>query len=80
MFKCRIISLGFLLSFVFIAEGQSQQRLERLGKVTYKSSQNIYVQFENTEGILQGDTLYTKTKGKLHPAVLVNFISTKSCA
>src|SRR3972149_6271290 len=80
MFKCRIISLGFLLSFVFIAEGQSQQRLERLGKVKYKSSQNIYVQFENTEGILQGDTLYTKTKGKLHPAVLVNFISTKSCA
>ena len=72
--------MGFLLSFVFIAEGQSQQRLERLGKVTYKSSQNIYVQFENTEGILQGDTLYTKTKGKLHPAVLVNFISTKSCA
>ena len=76
----RLRLLCGLLLLVFIVEGQSQQRYERLGKVTYKSSQNIYIQFESTEGILQGDTLYSKTKGKMHPAVQVNFISTRSCA
>lgn len=80
MFNFILRILWFLLLFVFIVEGQPQQRVERLGKVTYKSSQNIYVQFESTFGILQGDTLYTKTKGKLYPAVQVNFISTTSCA
>lgn len=80
MFKFRLSALWILLFFVFIIEAQSQQRVEKLGKVTYKSSQNIYVKFENTEGILQGDTLYIKTNGKLHPAVHVNFISSTSCA
>lgn len=80
MFKFRLSALWILLFFVFIIEAQSQQRVEKLGKVTYKSSQNIYVKFENTEGILQGDTLYLKTNGKLHPAVHVNFISSTSCA
>jgi hypothetical protein len=65
---------------VFIAAGYCQRQSERLGKVTYKSLQNVYVQFENTEGILQGDTLYAKINGKFNPAVQVNFISTRSCA
>jgi hypothetical protein len=80
MIKFRLSVLWILLFFVFIVEGQSQQRVEKLGKVTYKSSQNIYVKFENTEGIVQGDTLFTKTNGRLRPAVQVNFISTTSCA
>ena len=80
MVDYRLSVLWFLLLLVFIVEGHSQQRVERLGKVTYKTSQNIYIQFERTEGILQDDTLYSKTKGKLHPAVKVNFISTRSCA
>jgi len=80
MFEFRLKVFWILLLFVFIVEGQPQQRVEIQGKVTYKSSQNIYVQFENTEGILQGDTLYTKTKSKLQPALQVNFISTRSCA
>lgn len=57
-----------------------QERIERFGKITYKSSQNIYVQFDSTNGIKPGDTLFIKVKGKLTPAVAVNFISSRSCA
>ena len=72
--------MWLLYILVFVVEGNSQQQFEKLGKVTYKSSQNIYVQFESTEGILAGDTLFIKTKGKLHPSLQVSFISTMSCA
>ncbi len=58
----------------------SYEKIEKVGTVTYKSSQNVYVKFENTEGIAQGDTLYSKTNNQLIPAVLVQFISTKSVA
>ncbi len=76
----RLLISILLLILLLIAKGQSQQRNEVLGKVTYISSQNTYVQFENTNGIQQGDTLYTKVKGKLHPALKVSFISKRSCA
>lgn len=76
--KFNIWWIIFFLAFTI--NGQSQQRIEKFGKVSYKSSQNIYVKFENTDGIVQGDTLYTKSKGKLHPVMQVNFISTTSCA
>ncbi len=65
---------------IFVMAGQAQQKMERLGKVTYKSTQNVYVQFESTEGISTGDTLFVKTNKKLQPVVQVNFISTRSCA
>lgn len=68
----------FFLAFIFNL--QAQQKIQKVGKVTYKSSQNIYVKFENTAGIVQGDTLFTKANGKLYPAMQVNFISTRSCA
>lgn len=57
-----------------------QERIERFGKITYKSSQNVYVQFDSTNGIKPGDTLFVKTKGKYVPAVSVSFISSRSCA
>lgn len=65
---------------VFITSTQSNERIEKIGKVTYKSSQNIYVQFDNTEGMVPGDTLYTRSKSKLLPALKINFISSRSCA
>ena len=52
----------------------------REGKVTFVSSQNIYVQFTTTEGIFEKDTLWMVVGGKDVPAVLVNFISSKSAA
>ncbi len=73
----------FLFIFGFAGSGifaSSFEKIEKTGTVTYKSSQNVYVKFENTEGILQGDTLYQKTNNQLIPAVIVQFISTKSVA
>ena len=58
----------------------SYEKIERTGTVTYKSSQNVYVKFENTDGISQGDTLFQKMNNKLIPAIIVQFISTKSVA
>lgn len=53
---------------------------EREGKVTFISTQNIYVEFTSTEGIVAGDTLWLKTDGKKVPAVLAGYISSKSVA
>jgi len=50
------------------------------GSVSYISSQNIYVKFENTEGIEIGDTLFIKEKNKFIPAVKVDHKSSTSCA
>ena len=54
--------------------------LELMGIVTYKSSQNVYVKFENTNGIAVGDTLYQKSGTRMRPVLIVQFISTKSVA
>ena len=50
------------------------------GSVSYISSQNIYVKFENTEGIEVGDTLFIKEKNNFLPAVKVDHKSSTSCA
>ena len=50
------------------------------GKVSFVSSQNIYVKFLTTNGISTGDTLYILSKGKLVPALIVNNLSSVSCS
>lgn len=50
------------------------------GVVSFQSSQNCYVRFESTEGINTGDTLYVERNGELKPALVVNYISSISCA
>jgi len=49
------------------------------GKVSFISSQNVYVKFENTEGIIVGDTLYISKDNVLVPALVVNSLSSISC-
>ncbi|HET9571992.1 MAG TPA: hypothetical protein VFP20_11360 [Bacteroidales bacterium] len=49
------------------------------GSITFRSSQNIYVMFENTEGIQVGDTLFSEVKGWLVPVLLVKSFSSTSC-
>lgn len=63
-----------------IANATTIEKVERTGTITYRSSQNVYVKFETTEGIIVGDTLYQKIENSLTPAVIVRFISTKSVA
>ncbi len=76
----------FLKLFLILLLTQSSALLaqqfhkeEKTGIVTYVSSQNIYTQFDNTDGIKVGDTLYTN-KTKLIPSIIVKFISSTSCA
>lgn len=49
------------------------------GKVSYVSSQNVYVKFDNTDGIHVGDTLYVSKNGKTIPALVISSMSTISC-
>ena len=62
------------------AAASTIEKVERTGTITYRSSQNVYVKFESTEGIAVGDTLFQKSNINFIPAVIVRFISTKSVA
>lgn len=78
--KLYIIFLAAVLFCGSSTSASSFEKIEKTGTVTYQSSQNVYVKFDNTEGIEQGDTLFRKLNNQLAPAVLVQFISTKSVA
>jgi hypothetical protein len=56
------------------APGENQE-----GKISFVSSQNIYVKFTNTEGITAGDTLYISSDNNLIPALKVINLSSVSC-
>jgi len=72
--------LLFFLLFFLSFKVYSQTSPEVLnGKVSFITTQNVYVKFENTEGILVGDTLYTSEGTKLVPALVVNSMSSISC-
>lgn len=49
------------------------------GSITFRSSQNVYVSFTNTEGIQAGDTLFSEVKGWPVPVLLVKSLSSTSC-
>jgi hypothetical protein len=72
----------FNILIIFIAvNAYSQTGNENIiaGSVSYISSQNIYVKFENTESIEVGDTLFIKEKNNFLPAIKVDHKSSKSC-
>ena len=57
------------------------QSLEYMkGNISFISSRNIYVRFENTEGIKAGDTLYYKTGNLFEAVIEVKYISSTSAA
>lgn len=68
--------LAFLLRFNGLS---AQTTVQDKGKVSYVSSQNVYVKFSSTEGINIGDTLFLEKEGKLIPALLVSNKSSVSC-
>lgn len=74
------IILNIVSLFLISANAQEIKFQEISGKVTYVSSQNVYVQFENTEGISVGDSLFVKNKKLMKPVLKVNFISSRSVA
>lgn len=75
--------MRFILLFcvvILCVELNGQAVSENLtGKVSFVSSQNIYVKFKSTSGISLGDTLYISSNGILIPVLSVNNMSSGSC-
>lgn len=78
MYKCinKLIVLILLLHSISFA----QEREKRIGTITHISSQHAYAQFDKTNLINIGDTLYLSKNGTENPALIVKFISSRSCA
>jgi hypothetical protein len=75
----RFSFLIFIL-VVFSAELNGQSLGDNVtGRVSFASSQNIYVKFKSTDGISTGDTLYIYSGGKLTPVLIVKNLSSGSC-
>jgi hypothetical protein len=67
-----LIVIGLVLCG-FIALGQERREAE----VTYLNSQSVYLRFENTDGINEGDTLYNSSDNS--PCLQVQRVSSVSC-
>jgi hypothetical protein len=66
--------------FIFSAELNGQSVSENIpGKISFVSSQNVYVKFKSTEGISAGDTLFILSNRKLTPVLIVKNLSSVSC-
>ena len=76
MTKYSFYIIFLLMPAALIAQSGSQSKLE--GTVSFISSQNIYVKFDNTDGITVGDTLFIKNREKLSPVIVVKHLSSKS--
>jgi len=75
--KTRLLfNILFFLCFTVYSQTSTE---ELNGNVSFISSQNVYVKFENTEGILIGDTLFLPQNNILIPALVVNSMSSISC-
>lgn len=72
---------GFIIFLVAISIELNSQSLTGnfSGTVSFVSSQNVYVRFKSTEGILAGDTLYSLLNTRLIPVLIVNNLSSSSC-
>lgn len=70
------------LTLIIVLAGLSlkAQTLDTIrGEVSYVSTKNVYVKFENTDNISEGDTLYFLQNNRLIPALEVNNLSSISC-
>jgi len=72
-----------LLIFIFLfisglVIGQSQEG-ETSGKVSYVTTQNVYVKFPSTETLTPGDTLFIPENGILTPVLIIKETSSISC-
>lgn len=74
----RFIIITFLLFSYFRPLAQNSNQ-ELKGKITYKNTQSVYVRFDRTMGISQGDTLHLSNGDSLVPALVVNHLSSISC-
>lgn len=68
------IGLFLIISSITV----SAQQTVKEGKVSYASAELVYVNFENTNGISAGDTLFYKIKNKYNPVLKVKYLSKNS--
>ena len=82
MNKKNLKILFFIIVLIFLSAtlAAKEIRIKKDGKISFITSQNIYVRFENTEGLSAGDTAYFKHKGELIPVMVVQFLSSTSCS
>lgn len=74
----------FVLIFMFLSlqsiYAQKSRSVKINGTVEYISSQFVYINFKNTNGINIGDTLFLKYRKRLRPKLIVKTKSSRSCA
>jgi hypothetical protein len=75
--KIKILYIIMLFSPLLAFAQNMSEIIE--GSVTFKSSKNIYVKFQNTENINIGDTLFMAAEGKNLAALIVKQKSSTSC-
>ncbi len=68
-----------LILLILVAGPNIFGQQNRDGKVTYITSQHIYVKFNSTEHLSEGDTLYIKQGGEEVPALQIKNLSSISC-
>jgi len=74
-------SLKILIVLIAVSSfAQQSDETILIGTVSYISAQNIYVKFENTDGIEIGDTLFIQDNSDIIPAITVEHRSSTSCA
>jgi hypothetical protein len=73
-----LLLTSVLILMLSNVSGQNQSDF-LTGKVSFLSTQNVYVRFVSTIGISAGDTLFKNGGGKLNPALIVSNLSSTSC-
>lgn len=79
----KIDSLLVLLIIISLWGGivaNAQVREKRTGRVSFISSSHIYIQFDQTDRMNIGDTLYIQQGSNYTPAMRIKFLSSRSCA
>lgn len=76
--KKYIVTIFLFCSFFVYSQSSTNSNKE--GKVGYTSSQFVYVNFDNTNGVNERDTLFIKIKNRFNPALIVKYISSSSAA
>lgn len=74
----RFIPFIFLLGMASVSYAQQKEGMMK-GSVSYITGKNIYVKFERTNGIENGDTLFMQINNVLTPVLIVQHHSSISC-
>ena len=69
--RYRFLLIVYFSAIALSAHGQDDP-MSGSGKVSYITSQNVYVKFESTESIHIGDTLFSNKKNQIIPVFVVN--------